>query len=301
VTGNTTPELPWKPYNFAAPFCTQFSFQASGPGEYRASLETETNVAGTQGSLEYMMNVDIRREERRYSIVLSAHLDDQLADTIVFYSGDDRQGLGNELLEETGANTLLFTGQLFWADAEAEILSFDGLTENADQMTVRMKFTYSGGGYHGGTGDRQLVFDGLRTAGRPVSSLAEKELVACPRFSNHPLLEKSSTLPAFLSVQSAMRGKLFAPVRIKLYGGEIDVWKETIGTCVQSNVDALRGLIAETGSDQQFIDAVANHLSNIANRKTAFSVTLQDQNFRLSQLQVESLFEVIEVLMLIDQ
>ena len=118
---------------------------------------------------------------------------------------------------------------------------------------------------------------------------------------NHPVLEKSSTLPAFLSVQSAMRREQFVPVRIQLYGGEIDVWKETIGTCMQSNVNALRGLIAGAGSDQQFIDAVANHLSNIANRKTAFSVTLHDQEFNLSQLQVESLFQVIEVLMLIDQ
>jgi len=95
-----------------------------------------------------MINVDIRRVERRYSIVLSADLDDQTADTIAFYSGADREGLENELLEETGASTLLFTGGLFWADAEAEILSFDGLTENIDQMTVRMKFTYSGGQYH---------------------------------------------------------------------------------------------------------------------------------------------------------
>jgi len=97
-----------------------------------------------------------------------------------------------------------------------------------------------------------------------------------------------------------MRREQFVPVRIQLYGGEIDVWKETIGTCMQSNVNALRGLIAGAGSDQQFIDAVANHLSNIANRKTAFSVTLHDQEFNLSQLQVESLFQVIEVLMLID-
>ncbi|HET6456164.1 MAG TPA: hypothetical protein VFI02_17300, partial [Armatimonadota bacterium] len=53
---NTRRSAPWKPYNFSAPFSTSFSLHASGPGEYRVSLQTDTSVAGTQGSLEYMMN-----------------------------------------------------------------------------------------------------------------------------------------------------------------------------------------------------------------------------------------------------
>ncbi|HUW30425.1 MAG TPA: hypothetical protein VM223_02310 [Planctomycetota bacterium] len=149
LINTATPELPWKPYNFSAPFSTQFSFQANGPGEYRVSLETDTSVAGTQGSLEYMMNVDVRRVEHKYNIIVGDDLDDQVVDTILFYAGEDREGLENELLEETnGPDTLLFSGELFWADVEVEVLSFDGLTEDPDQMTVRMKFTYSGGAYH---------------------------------------------------------------------------------------------------------------------------------------------------------
>ena len=118
---------------------------------------------------------------------------------------------------------------------------------------------------------------------------------------NHPVLDKARTISAFLSVQSAMSGNLFADIMIRLGDQEQAIWRETIGTCVQSNVGALQGLIAETGSDQEFIDAVANHLSNVSNRKATFSVTLHDQEFNLSQVQVESLFQVIEVLMLIDQ
>ena len=147
LENTATPELPWKPYNFEASFSTEFQFVTAGFGEYRASIETEENVAGCSATLEWNMHVDIRREEHKYNIVLSDDLDDFAVDTIVFYAGEDRQGIENEQLDETGIATLLFTGELFWADVELEIMSFNGLTEGSDEMTVRMKFTYCGGKY----------------------------------------------------------------------------------------------------------------------------------------------------------
>jgi len=147
LQNTATPEYPWKPYNLEASFSTQFQLQTAGFGEYRAAIQTEKNVAGCSGTLLYDMRVDIRRDEQKYNIALSGDLDDQSPDAVLFYAGDDREGLESEILTETGANTLLFTGALFWADVEVEILSFDGLTEGVDEMTVKMKFTYSGGKY----------------------------------------------------------------------------------------------------------------------------------------------------------
>ena len=145
LTNNATPEYPWKPYNYEASFSTGFTIPTGGFGEYHASLETSTNVAGCASILSYDVSVDIKRESTTCNIVLSGDFDEDLEDDIVFYVGDYREGVENEILHETDVASLDFTNELFWADVEAQVVSFGGLTENIDVLRTYLKFNYSGG------------------------------------------------------------------------------------------------------------------------------------------------------------
>lgn len=138
------PELPWKPYKFEANFATRVELVTSGFGRYQVSLTTSENVAGCAAGLNYFVVVGIEHEMNRYNIEFSGDLSEAEADVILFFVGED-EPVGDEMLLETGPNTRIFTSELFWADVEVEILSFDGLTGDVDTLDALMTFTYSNG------------------------------------------------------------------------------------------------------------------------------------------------------------
>jgi len=143
LTNTATPDMPWKPYKFESSFSTNITFPTDGFGEYRVDLETSENVAGCSSTLTYSVFVDIKSEPIDYTIELAADLDDQQVDNIIFFAGPDRPEVDDDILDETGIDTRVFTNELFWADVEVEFTEFAGLTPDVDVLTARVRSTYS--------------------------------------------------------------------------------------------------------------------------------------------------------------
>ncbi|GEM_PF-5668398 len=135
------------------------------------------------------------------------------------------------------------------------------------------------------------------------AAVEEHMATARMKLRAHPVMDKAKTVPAFLSVQSAVRDNRF--VKLTVYAPTapdgLDVWPETIGTAMQAIEVPLAKLIKNEGTDKDFIDALVAHVGDITMRKTPFDQTIKGLRFQLSAEQTLVLFDVVEVLMFIDE
>lgn len=145
LVNTASPELPWKPYRFGASFSTSVDVVTNGFGPYQVSLVTSENVAGCRGELTHPIVVSIRQETKRENVLLFSVPDDAVADSLVFFTGETDPGIDDGVLHETGLDTNIFTGTLFWADVEVEAVALTGLTGQVDTLLTGMTFTYSNG------------------------------------------------------------------------------------------------------------------------------------------------------------
>jgi len=143
LTSTATPEYPWRPYKFQSQqFTATVQCAIGGLGEGYVTLQTAENAAGCASSLSFGATVYEKQKEHRFNIAFPTG---QASESMVFYVGEDRPGIENEVLTESPPESGIFKNLLFWADVEVRVLNFGGLTPELDSLRARMSFKYSSG------------------------------------------------------------------------------------------------------------------------------------------------------------
>jgi hypothetical protein len=143
LSNSASPELPWKPYKFVAPFSQQISIPSSGIGATTVTLTTGMNVAGETASVEVPINVGPLLSSRTFNIQIPSTGNGLAPNAIYFYAGPERSVTTADLLNETGPSTSLYAGNLSWSSVQVVVNQWPNSQDNNLYATVY--FIYSNG------------------------------------------------------------------------------------------------------------------------------------------------------------
>lgn len=136
----------WEPYRFVGEFKAAYRFRALFDDEHTVTLETPPNAAGETATAHLTVSVSELAPPVGYTLQFDRQPDPLRIDTVRFYAGPLRAGLGDQVLVETGPGTNVYRGSLFWGDVELGLTHVSGFTWEPDTLQASGTVWFTAGG-----------------------------------------------------------------------------------------------------------------------------------------------------------